>query len=228
MFSRWSQENFFRYMKEDFDFDKMWQYGTVELSHTMQIVNPDYRVLVYQIKKIREKISRQKAQLANHLDEIINKTIDKTPKYSLKQLTIIEKIETLKEQESLLLKQREQTAHKITLADMPKEKRYNQLKAEHKHFINIIKMISYRAETSLLQTLKPFTNPINHEERMILKQLFTTPADIIPDYKNNTLTIKIKGLSANRYNKAIIEMLKELNETKTIYPQTNLLLIYEM
>lgn len=228
MFSRWSQENFFRYLVLDFDFDKMWQYGTQELADTKKIVNPDYRVISNQIKKIREKLSRLKARLANEITEIINASIDKIPQYSTKQMKIIEQIEAIKTQEKVLVEKREETAPKIKLAEMPAEKRYNQLKPEHKYFINIIKMICYRAETSLLQTLKPFTNLINHEERMILKQLFRTPSDIIPDYPNKTLTIKIKGMAANRYNKAIAQMLEELNKTKTIYPQTNLLLVYEM
>ena len=228
MFSRWSQENFFRYLTLDFDFDKMWQYGTQELADTKKIVNPDYRALSNKIKKIREKLSRLKAKLANEIDQIINATIDKIPQYTIKQVKIIEQIEAVKAQENILVEKREATAPKIKLAEMPAEKRYNQLKPEHKYFINIIKMICYRAETSLLQTLKPFTNPVNHEERMILKQLFTTPADIIPDYSNKILTIKIKGLAANRYNQAVIKILLELNNTKTIYPQTDLTLVYEM
>lgn len=228
MFSRWSQENFFRYLVLDFDFDKMWQYGTQELADTKKIVNPDYRVVSNKIKKIREKLSRLKARLANEIAEIINATIDKIPRYSAKQVKIIEQIEAIKAQEKILLEKREQTAPKIKLAEMHTDKRFNQLKPEHKYFINIIKMISYRAETSLLQSLKPFTNAVNHEERMILKQLFTNPADIIPDYPNKTLTIKIKGMAANRYNKAIAQMLEELNKTETIYPQTELVLVYKM
>jgi hypothetical protein len=228
MFSRWSQENFFRYLVLDFDFDKMWQYGTQELADTKKIVNPDYRAVSNQIKKIREKLTRLKAKLVNEIDQIINATIDKIPQYTIKQVKIIEQIEAVKAQENILVEKREATAPKIKLAEMPAEKRYNQLKPEHKYFINIIKMISYRAETSLLQTLKPFTNAVNHEERMILKQLFTTPADIIPDYPNKTLTVKIKGLAANRYNQAIAKLLEELNNTKTIYPQTNLQLVYKI
>lgn len=228
MFSRWSQENFFRYLIQDFDFDKMWQYGTQELADSKQIVNPDYRRLTNQLKKLREKISRLNANLANYIAEIVNASIDKVPQYSTKQMAIIQQIESKKIEEKALVKTREQTAPKIKLAEMASDKRYNQLKPEHKHFINIIKMICYRAETSLLQILKPITNPVNHEERMILKQLFTTPADIIPDYTNKTLTIKIKGLAANRYNKAISKMLEEINKTKTVFPQTELLLIYEI
>ena len=228
MFSRWSQENCFKYLIENFDFDKMWKYGTEELADTKQIVNPEYRNLTQKIKKTREKKSRLLAQLAQQINEILDTAIDKIPQYSAKQTAITQQIETVKKEEDILVKKREQSPPKITLADMPAEKRYNQLKPEHKHFINIIKMICYRAETSLLQTLKPFTNAINHEERMTLKQLFKTPADIIPHYINKTLTIKIKGLAANRYNQAIKQMLEELNNTKTVYPQTELLMIFEM
>ncbi len=228
MFSRWSQENFFRYLIEDFDFDKMWQYGTQELADNKQIVNPDYRQLNNQLKKLREKKSRLNAKLANQITEIVNSSIDKVPQYSAKQIAIIEQIESKKIEEKELLTKRENIAPKIKLVEMASDKRYNQLKPEHKYFINIIKMICYRAETSLLQTLKQFTNDVNHEQRMILKQLFTTPADIIPDYTNKTLTIKIKGLAANRYNKAISKMLDELNKTKTVFPKTELILIYEI
>lgn len=228
MFSRWSQENFFRYLIQDFDFDKMWQYGTQELEDNKKVVNPAYRVISNKLKKVREKKSRLKAQLVDEIEKVINTSIDKTPQYTTKQINLTERIEVYKTEEKELIEKRSQTSPKITLAQMPEGKRYNQLKPENKHFINIIKMISYRAETSLLQTLKPFTNAINHERRMILKQLFTTPADIIPDYNKKTLTIKIKGLSANRYNEPINDMIQELNKTETKYPQTDLVLVYEM
>lgn len=228
MFSRWSQENFFRYLIQDFDFDKMWQYGTQELADSKQVINPDYRIITNKLKKIREKKSRLKARLANEIEQIIHALIDKVPQYTVKQISLTQGIEKFESEEKELIETRKEISPKITLKAMPEEKRYNQLKPENKLFINIIKMISYRAETSLLQTLQTLTNPVNHERRMILKQLFTTPADIIPDYTNNTLTIRIKGLSANRYNGAIKNMLTELNKTETIYPQTNLVLVYEM
>jgi hypothetical protein len=57
MFARWSQENFFKYMIADFDFDKIIEYGTQDISNkaNFSIPNPFYVQASYKIKKTREK-----------------------------------------------------------------------------------------------------------------------------------------------------------------------------
>ncbi len=63
MFSRWTQENFFRYMRQDYDFDRMLQYAVQQLDSEITVNNPAYNKLTYRIKKIREKMHRRKATL---------------------------------------------------------------------------------------------------------------------------------------------------------------------
>jgi len=79
----------------------------------------------------------------------------------------------------------------------------------------------------MVQTISPHFNRDKQECRMLIEQLFNTPADIIPDYQNKTLTVKIAGLNANRFNQAILELLSELNQTQTNYPGTQLRLVYK-
>jgi hypothetical protein len=55
---RWSQENFFRYMVLDYDFDKMIQYGIEEVNSEAVVVNPYYRNLACRIKKKRKQLFR--------------------------------------------------------------------------------------------------------------------------------------------------------------------------
>jgi hypothetical protein len=55
MFSRWTQENFFKYMIENFDFDRMVEYGIEAVDQKRTIPNPEYKKLSYQIKKAKEK-----------------------------------------------------------------------------------------------------------------------------------------------------------------------------
>jgi len=43
MFARWSQENFFRYLIQDYDFDKMLMYGIEDIDTEKTVVNPQYR-----------------------------------------------------------------------------------------------------------------------------------------------------------------------------------------
>jgi hypothetical protein len=63
--------------------------------------------------------------------------------------------------------------------------------------------------------------------RMFIKQIAKTSADIIPDYQNNTLTIRLHSLSTPHYNQAANQLAMLLTQTETIYPGTNLKIIYE-
>ncbi|MDQ6762454.1 MAG: hypothetical protein M3015_07480 [Bacteroidota bacterium] len=62
---------------------------------------------------------------------------------------------------------------------------------------------------------------------MFIKQLFNTPADMIPSKDQKTLTIKLAGLPASRYNEAVTQLCTELNQTETIFPGTDLMMIFK-
>ncbi len=88
-------------------------------------------------------------------------------------------------------------------------------------------MIAYRAETAMANIV---SQTLSHqdESRTLLEALYKTDADIIPDEKTGTLTVCLHHM-ANRCSDAVIEKLcEELNETKTIYPGTNLRLILKL
>ena len=45
MFARWSQENFFRYMRKHYNHDGLADYSAEEISETTKLVNPEYRAI---------------------------------------------------------------------------------------------------------------------------------------------------------------------------------------
>ncbi len=64
--------------------------------------------------------------------------------------------------------------------------------------------------------------------RALTKSLIKTKADLIPNYQNNTLTIALYSLASPRDNKAAEEICETLNQTETVFPGTNLRLIYKI
>ena len=50
LFARWSQENFFRYMREHFGLDRLIEYGTEPVPDAISVVNPQWRKLDSQIR----------------------------------------------------------------------------------------------------------------------------------------------------------------------------------
>jgi hypothetical protein len=70
---------------------------------------------------------------------------------------------------------------------LPPEARFDRLSTQSKHFIDIIKMIAYRAETAMAQILRQ--NMTRHDDaRSLLRAIYSTEVDIVPDPQANTLT----------------------------------------
>jgi len=61
----------------------------------------------------------------------------------------------------------------------------------------------------------------------LLQEVFNSDTDMIPDYQNQTLTIRLHSLSTPRTNQAVKKLCEFLNQTETVYPYTNLHLKHE-
>ena len=228
MFSRWSQENFFKYMVADFDFDRMIEYGTEPVEQKRTIPNPQYKQLTYQIKKAREKKARLEARIFQQMEGSGDtKEVDHLAQTILKSANLIEKINGYNAEIKSLLAKKKNQPSRISIAQMPPQQRYNKLMIESKKLKNAIIMVVYRAESALYNIMSEFYKSTDKEGRVILKEIFTSDADMIPDYENHTLTIKLHSLSTPRANQAVKELCNFLNQTETNFPLTNLRMVYE-
>jgi len=227
MFGRWIQENFFRYLIADYDFDKLIQYDVRPIDENKEVVNPQHRRLSYALKKLREKISRQKAYFYPLAEKAMDKTLDDIEDLYKQQAHHAEQLKLMQQQEQELVSQLKDVPKRIRLSRMPSESRYNKLHAESKLFMNIIKMICYRAETAVADILQQYLSRATEEKRMLVKQIINTTADLLPDYKNKTLVIVLHSLSAPRFNAAVEKIIPLLNETQTVFPGTDLTLVFK-
>lgn len=227
MFARWTQENFFKYMIANFDFDRMIEYGTEPVDQKLSIPNPDYKKLTYLLKKAREKKARLEARVYKKINENDQVNIDQIKKSIEKSASMIDQINGYNDEIKDLLTKRKDIPARITVAQMPEEIRYNKLKQESKKLKNAIVMLAYRSESALYNNLADYYKYKDKEGRALLKEIFTSDADMIPDYQNRTLTVKLHSLSTPRDNQAVKQLCEFLNQTETLYPYTNLRLIYE-
>jgi len=227
MFSRWSQENFFRYMVQDYDMDRLVQYGVEEVNPDFEVVNPSYKNIMYRIKKKREKQARLKARLFAKIEDDLVADIDSAKQALAQQAQLQEAIAGYELDIQLLHDELEKTAKRLKVKDMPADCRYNKLKAESKLFMNTMRMIVYRAETAVANVLSSSYNRATEEGRMLVKEIIKNDADLIPDPQNRTLTVRLHSLSTPRANNAVKELCRILNETETPFPGTDLRLVYE-
>ena len=225
MFSRWTQENFFRYMRQEYDIDRIIQYGVDEIDKITMVVNQKYSNLTQRLKKLREKKARRQAKLYALVTENIKGEMEQTGKNIKKQLCFRQEIELFEAEEQEILAQRKQQPYRISIDEMPEHSRYNKLKTESKHLQNIIKIICYRAETAIANLLTAHYRKGSNEIRALVKSIIFTKADIYPDYKSNILTVRLNSLATPRDNMAINEICQTLNDYEAVFPGTKLKLV---
>jgi hypothetical protein len=93
--------------------------------------------------------------------------------------------------------------------------------------IDTIKMIAYRSETAMAHTLKEKMSR-QDDARALLQSIYTTEVDLIPDYSAETLTVRLHKMASRVHDDAVTYLCSELNDTETVYPGTNLRVIYEL
>lgn len=227
MFSRWSQENFFRYMMCDYDIDHLIEYAQQRLDEDIKVVNPSYRECTKKLEKTRIKIKAKRAKFMKLCDDNFSNDLKQTAKQIADKARLHEEIEDLKVLEQEQIAERKKHKQHITIIEMPEPERYTKLDTDKKLFVECIKMIAYRAETSVVNLLSEHYTKSLTEGRTLVKEIIKSDADLIPDYENKTLTVRLHSLSTPRSNYAVKKICKTLNETETIYPTTDLKIIYK-
>jgi hypothetical protein len=226
MFARWSQENFYKYMRQHYNLDRLAEYGTEPVPDPIQTVNPAWRRLDSQIRAKTETRRRQLA-LFGALDLQSSLAEPEVARYQQKKAQLQDEIESLNREIDELKKQRKETPHHIPVKDLPESERFSRLLTERKHFIDTIKLIAYRAETSMASLLR---DKLSREEdtRTLLRQIYETEVDLIPDLQSNTLTVRLHHLTQAAHDEAVRHLCNELNATETIFPGTELKLVYQL
>jgi hypothetical protein len=226
LFARWSQENFFRYMREHYGLDRLIEYGTEPIPDAISVVNPAWRKLDSQLRSQTVRRYRLAAQFgALTLSE--DPAESEVQTYRQRKGHLQEEIQVLDMEIDHLKQLRKNTAHHIPVKSLPEEDRFTRLRTERKHFIDTLKMIAYRAETSMASLLREHLAR-GDDARALLRQIFVTEADLTPDLTANTLTVRLHHLTQAAHDQAIEKLLAELTATQTVFPDTNLTLVFEL
>lgn len=226
MFARWCQENFFAYMRQHYGLDKLISYGTEQVPDTTPVVNPEYRRLDGEIRKKTAKLSRLAAQFGGlGLEGDIEP--EKVKMYESKKGELQEAAEQLRAELVPLKGQRKNVKQHITFVELPESARFERLTVSSKHLIDTVKMVAYRAETAMAHTLREKMVRTD-DARALLRSIYTTEADLIPNKAAGTLTVRLHNMTSRIHDAAVTHLCKELNDTETVYPGTNLRLIYEL
>ena len=216
MFSRWSQENFFKYLREQFNLDALPTHDLEPLDPDAQVVNPVRRALEKTIRRVRSRLAAARDRLAAALQEQRRDTAS----LDANATALAGELDELKQQRAEL------PTH-VRAGDLSEQDKLDALPIGGRLFMDVVRMIAYRAETRMMapvigaQGKKP-------NARRLLRALLTCDANIIPVHDRGILRVQFLGLGSDACDRMLAPLIEELNATPTIYPGTELRLVYEL
>ena len=226
LFSRWSQENFIKYMMEHFAIDALSERGVKEVDETKEVVNPAWRQKDAQVRSLRQKLqSRQALYGRVELDSALQP--DTVQRYQVKKSEWREEVEGLQKQLDQAKAERKAMDRRVAIKNLPEAEKIKRLRPLRKQFLDTIKMIAYRAETGLCALLR---DEVGHLEdvRPLIRDLFRHEANLFPDPEHNRLTVEIHHMTNSQADAAIAKLLDKLNALVFPYPGTNFLMYYKL
>jgi hypothetical protein len=226
LFARWCQENFFQYMSRHYGLDRLIEYGTEPLPETTIVVNPAWRRLDQAVRRVRAQLVRTQAQFGALTLPAVAEP-ETAARFEQEKGQLLEQIGQQETQLADLKRQRKETPQHLTLKELPEKERFTQLRTTKKHFIDTIKLIAYRAETALVQLVREKLAR-TEDARALVRQVFTSAVDLDPNPAQKTLTVRIHRLSSAIHDAALEHLCAELTATETVFPGTDLRLIYEL
>jgi Transposase protein len=226
LFARWCQENFFKYMIEHYHLDRLVEYGVEPLPETLRVVNPAWRQLDSQVRKETALLAREQAQFGE-FNLPVQADLEQTQARSAQKAQLLQSIQTRQAQLLQLKEQRRKTNRHVAMKDLPQGQRFGQLRSHKKHLVDTLKLIAYRAETALVQIVREKLRRWD-DARALVRQVFQSAVDLRPDVPNQTLTLRLHRLSTAAHDEALSHLCQELTSTETVYPGTNLKMIYEV
>ena len=207
MFSRWRQENFFRYLRAHYGLDALDSYATVADDLERSVPNPAKR-----------PASARAGEARRRLAEIEDDLPERLPAELAAAHT-----EAVAHVESLNAAARGVPA-RVPLGELHPDAVVHH--GERKRIHDAVRMATYNAETALARLLAPHYPRADDEARSLLREAMRSPADL--QIVGNELHVRINPLSAPRRSRAVAALCEDLNSNDSAYPGTELVLRYSV
>jgi transposase len=227
MFSRWQQENFFRYMRHEFALDHLPTTAVEPADPERSVPNPA-------VKKKKRELGRVKAGLTKAEQAYGQKAHDNSEHkrrtvrgFKISHAERGREIKKLRSTRKRLEAEVKALPARVPVREVMDGEPIVRLERERKIITDTLKMVAYRAETQLGNLVGPLLPYRDDEARKFMRQVFSLPADLLPDYEQGKLVVRLHSMTTPRDNRALVALCGVLTDLKARYPGTKLRLVLE-
>jgi transposase len=224
MFERWRQENFFKYLREEYALDALVEYATEPDNPTREVPNPKWNALDGQLRQARATLKVLPAEYG--LKALLNPERRRPTmrgfkiahgKLGKQILAAVQRCRDLELQRAAV--PRRLPVGQVVAGPVVK------LAAERQHLTSLLKMVAYQAESDLFRLITPHYKRAEEEGRTLVQSMLASAADI--EVRETELRVRLAPLSSPHRTRVLATLCDELNASATAFPGTNLTLHYD-
>lgn len=225
MFERWRQENFFKYMREEFLLDALVDYQIEPEDPTRTIPNPERRALDKEIRAARADLAKLEREFGAAAANNAEKRRPTMRGFKIAHGRLGKQLRNARARVSRLFDQRRNVPKRVEVREL-NERAVVKLATERKHLTDIIKMVAYQAESDLVALLRSHYARVDQEGRTLLHELFAAAGDM--RVSDSELHITLAPLSSPHRTHAAQALCEILDKTATIFPGSRLRIRFAM
>jgi hypothetical protein len=225
MFSRRRQENFFKYLREEYALDALVDYDTEPADAARDVPNPARKALNAEIRKAYAELAAPAAALG--LEAATNReSLRRTMRgFKIANSNLSRRLTKAAEKITELEKKRKSVPARVPVGDVV-DGEVVKLSVERKHLTDLFKMVAYQAESDLLRLLAPHYQRTEDDGRTLVQNALTLAGDI--EVTDTELRVLLEPLSSPHRTEALAGMCRQLNDTATRFPGSSLRFYFEV
>jgi hypothetical protein len=223
MFERWTQENFFKYLREEYALDALADYGVVAADPAREVPNPRRADLTAKLEAARAEFDRLTGEYGAEAFLNTEQARPTMRGFKIAQSKLDESMRKAVDRISKLEEARAAAPKRVAVGDVVKDD-VVKLAPERKLLTNIIKMVAYQAESDLVQLVEPHYRRAADEGRTLIQCALATTGTLQTTAEG--LRVTLDPLSSPHRSRAIAALGDDLNRLTARFPGTRLRLQY--
>jgi prepilin-type processing-associated H-X9-DG protein len=223
LFERWRQENFFKYLREEYALDALLEHAVEADDALRDVPNPHWNEIAGQIQAARAEVMRLSAHLG--LGALANPEQARRTMRGFKVAHAKEARAVVEAMDRLarLERRRASLPRRVPVRDVVAGP-IVRLAAERQLLGSLFKMVAYQAECDLVRRLAPHYRRAEDEGRTLVQTALASAADI--DVAPGELRVTLAPLSSPHRCRAVAALCEELNAARVRFPGTDLVMRY--
>jgi hypothetical protein len=219
MFERWGQENFFKYLREEFALDALVDYGTEPADAARDVPNPERHKLDAELRQARARLEQLQAHYG--LAALDNRERQRPTMrgFKIANAALSARLRHALQRVAELETRRASLPPRVPVQEVV-EADVVKLAVERKHLTDLLKMVAYQVEGDLLRLLAPHYRRTEQEGRTLIRSALAAGGDLA--VSATELHVAFDPLSSPHKTQALTAVCETLNATATRFPGTRL------